>query len=100
MKLQLDPLLTVIVNSLQYKKQIWNLTNQMKKQIKKHLNATKSIGEKLKTKGLGFLVSFFYVICKISNINMRTEQHLAQTSCTELTLPSFLKTLPREPWKA
>ena len=68
----------------------------MKKQNKKDQNA-KSIGEKLKTKGLGFLVSFFYVICKISNINMRTEQHLAQTSCTELTLPSFLKTLPREP---
>ena len=49
----------------------------MKKQNKKHQNA-ESIGEKLKTKGLMFFVSFFHVICKISN--------LAQASCTELTL--------------
>ena len=36
---------------------IWNLANHMKKQNKKHQNA-KSIGEKLKTKGLMFFVSF------------------------------------------
>ena len=46
----------------------------------------KSIGEKLKTKGLLFFVSFFYVICKISNFDMWTTKHLAQASYTELTL--------------
>ena len=35
-----------------------NLANHMKKQDKKRQNA-KSIGEKLKTKGLMFFVSFF-----------------------------------------
>ena len=57
----------------------------MKKQNKKPQNA-KSIGEKLKTKSLMFFVSFFHVIRKISNSNMWTEKHLAQASCTELTL--------------
>ena len=58
----------------------------MKKQNKKHPNA-RSIGEKLKTKSLMFFVSFFFhVICKMSNFNMRTAKHLAQASCTELTL--------------
>ena len=56
----------VAVKSTQYKKlapnvhihKIWNLANHMKKQNKKHQNA-KSIGEKLKSKGLMFFVSFF-----------------------------------------
>ena len=38
--------------------EIWNLANHMKKQNKNHQIA-KSIGEKLKTKGLMFFVSFF-----------------------------------------
>ena len=34
-----------------------------------------------------FFVSFFFhVICKISNFNVWTAEHLAQASCTELTL--------------
>ena len=40
-----------------------------------------------KTKGLKFFVSFFFhVICKVSNFNMWTANHLAQASCAELTL--------------
>ena len=70
---------------------IWNLANHMKKQNKKHQNA-KSIGEKLKTKGLMLFVSFFHVICKISNSNMWTARHLVQASCTELTLSIKRKT--------
>ena len=46
---------------------IFNLANHMKN--KKHQNA-RFIGEKLKTKSLMFFVSFFNVICKISNFNM------------------------------
>ena len=52
---------------------IWNLANHIKKQNKNHQNA-ESIGEKLKTKGLMFFVSFlscvlhdfkfWYVNCK------------------------------------
>ena len=41
----------------------------MKKQNKKHQN-TRFIDEKLKTKILMFFVSFFHVICKISDFNM------------------------------
>ena len=33
------------------------------------------------------LFQFFHVIWKISNFNMWTAKHLAQASCTELTLP-------------
>ena len=57
----------------------------MKKQNKKHQNA-RFIGEKLKTTSLMFFVSFFHVICKISNFNMCTAKHLAQAPCPELTL--------------
>ena len=32
------------------------------------------------------LFDFFHMICKISRFNMRTAKHLAQASCTELTL--------------
>ena len=57
----------------------------MRKLNKKYQNAN-SIGEKLKiTKGLMFFVSFFHVICKISNFNMSTTKHLAQASSTEFT---------------
>ena len=61
------------------------LPTTWKKQNKKHQNA-RSIDEKLQTKSLMFFVSFFYVICKISNFNMWTAKHLVQASCTELTL--------------
>ena len=35
---------------------------------------------------LMLLVLFFHVVCKISNFDMWTAKHLAQASCTELTL--------------
>ena len=66
---------------------IWNLANHMKKWNKEHqtlsfqfFNNNSSI--------LMFFVSFFHVVWKISNSNMWTRKHLAQVSCTELTLPS------------
>ena len=58
---------------------------QTKTKNQKHKNA-KSFGKKLKTKSLMFFVSFFHIICKISNFNLWTAKHLAQASCTELTL--------------
>ena len=60
----------------------------MKKQNKKCQNVRFN-DEKLKTKSLMFLVSFFHVFCKISNFNMWTAKYLAQASCTELTLLFF-----------
>ena len=39
-----------------------------------------------KLKSLMFFASFFHVIYKISNFNLWTAKHLAQASCTELTL--------------
>ena len=52
----------------------------------------RSIDQKLKTKGLMFFnYFFFHVICKISNFDMQTAKHLAQASCTELTLTLTLK---------
>ena len=33
---------------------------------------------------------FFHVVCKISNFDMWTAKHLAQASCTELTLPTLV----------
>ena len=56
---------------------IRNLVKHMKNQNKTHQNST-PIDEKLKTKSL--------MICKISNFNTGTAKHLAQASCTELTL--------------
>ena len=35
-------------------------------------------------------VLFFHVVCKISSYNVWTAKHLAQVSCTELTLPEKL----------
>ena len=68
---------------------IWNLANHMKKQNKKHQKA-RLIDEKMKTKSLMFFVYFFHVICKILNSNMWTTKHLAQASCTELTLTNLI----------
>ena len=74
---------------------IWNLANHIKKQNKKHQD-TRSIDKKLETKSLMFLVSFFHVICKII---LWTAKHLAQASCTELTLPKQLSIpLNKLPW--
>ena len=59
-------LVRLVVKSTQYKKLAPNalrftyLANHMKKLNKKHQNA-KSIGEQLKTKGLMFFVSFFFM---------------------------------------
>ena len=67
---------------------IWNLANHMKKQNKKHQKAA-SIGKKLKNGKLRvwrFLFHFLHVICTISNSNTWTAKHLANLSCTELTL--------------
>ena len=52
------------------------------------------IDEKLKTKSLVFFVSIFSVICKISNFNMWTAKHLAQGSCTDVTLSIQLTPIP------
>ena len=51
----------------------------------KHQNA-KSFGKNWKLRVWCSLFYFFHVICKISNSNMYTTKHLAQASCTELTL--------------
>ena len=45
----------------------------------------------------------FYVVCKISNFNMWTAKHLAQASCTELTLkqtamPLYLDSIFETVW--
>ena len=81
------------VKSTQYKKLVpnalrftyWNLKSckPHEKQNKKHQNA-RYIGEILRV--WCSLFHIFHVICKISNFNMWTEEHLAQASCTELTL--------------
>ena len=52
----------------------------------KNIKSARFIDEKLKTKSLMFFITFFHVICKISNFIMWTAKHLAQVSCTELTL--------------
>ena len=39
---------------------------------------------------LMFFVMFFSVVLKIQNSNMWTAKHLAQASCTEFTLPTWL----------
>ena len=53
---------------------IWNLGNHMKNIKNWKLRVWCS------------LFHFFHVICKISNFNIWTAKHLAQASCTELTL--------------
>ena len=85
------------VKSTQYKKlapnALW-FTYQDLKSCKSHAkNETKNI--KLLVFNfspillLGF-VPFFHGVCKISNLNMWTTKHLAQASCTELTLKTSL----------
>jgi hypothetical protein len=65
----------------------------VKKQNKKHQNDS-SIGEKLKNKSLMLFVSFFHLISNIKNLNKSPAKHLAQASCTELTLTAKLKVFP------
>ena len=61
---------------------IRNLVKHMKKQNNK-TSKYYIYWWKLKTKGLMF---FVHAICKIPNFNLWTAKHLAQASCTELTL--------------
>jgi len=46
-----------------------------------------------------YFFHFFHVICKISNFNMWTAKHLAQVSCTELTLTQKKKHFTFQPSK-
>ena len=69
---------------------IWNLANHMNKQNKKHQKA-RSLVKNWKLRVWCSLFYFFHVICKISNFNMWTPKHLAQASCTELTLKVKIK---------
>ena len=67
---------------------VWNLANPMKKQNKKHQNAT-YVDLLVKNWKLRVWCSFFHfihLICEISNFDMWTAKHLAQASFTELTL--------------
>ena len=71
------------LKSTQYKKLAPNnlqFTCKNLNSCKPHEKKAKSIGEKLKTKGRMFFVSFF------SNFNMWTAKHLGKASCTEVTL--------------
>ena len=60
--------------------------NHMKNQNKNHQN-TKSIGKKLKTKGLIFFVSFFSCDLQDFKYQYVDHKHLGQASCTKFTLP-------------
>ena len=50
------------------------------------LQIARYIGKKWKLRVRCSLFDSFHVICKISNFNVWTNKHLAQASCTELTL--------------
>ena len=65
--------------------EIWNLTNHMKKWNKEHQTLSFQFFIN-KSSILMLFVLFFQVVCKISNFIMWTAKHLAQASCTELTL--------------
>ena len=62
---------------------IWNFANHMKKRNKEHQTLSFQFFTN-RFSILMFFVFFFHVVCKISNSN----KHLAQASCTELTLGS------------
>ena len=66
---------------------IWNLAKHLRNKTM-NIKMLKSIGKKLKAtglKGLILFVSFFHMICKITNFDIWTAKHLAEASCTELT---------------
>ena len=65
--------------------EICNLANHMKKWNKEHQTFSFQFFTN-RFSILMFLVLFFHLVCKISNFNMWTAKHLAQASCTELTL--------------
>ena len=65
---------------------IWNLANHMKNKTK-NIKMLDLLVKNWKITVWCFLFHFFHVICKISNFNLWTAKHLAQASCTELTLP-------------
>ena len=62
---------------------IWSLENHMKKWNEAHQTYSFQFFTNIFSI-LMFL--FFYVVCKISNFKMWTAKHLAQASCSELTL--------------
>ena len=64
---------------------IWNLANPLKKWNKEY--QTLSFQFFINNYSLLMLfVLFFHVVCKISSFNIWTAKHLAQVSCTELSL--------------
>jgi hypothetical protein len=66
---------------------IWNLASHMKKWSKEHQTLSfQGVFLVNKSSILMLFVLFFHVVCKILNLNKWTEKHLAQASCTELTL--------------
>ena len=69
------------------KTKVWNLANHMKKWSKKHQTLSFQFFIS-KSSILMLFVLFFHVVCKISNFYKWTAKHLAQASCTELTLSS------------
>ena len=75
---------------------IWNLANCMEKQnITNHL-----LMKNWKLRVWCCLFHFFHVMCKILNLIMWTTKHLAQASCTELTLlTSLLRYADLVVWK-
>ena len=83
------------IKSTEYKKfasnacgshiKIWNLANHLKEMKQKHQTLSFQFFIN-KSNILMFFVLFFHVVCKISNFYMWTAKHLAQASCTELTL--------------
>ena len=64
---------------------IWNLKITWKKWNKEHQTLSFQFLIN-KSSILMFFVLFLHVVCEISNFNMWTTKHLAQGSCTELTL--------------
>ena len=67
---------------------IWNLANHMKK-LTKSIKILDLLIKNWKLRFWWSLFHFFHVICKISNFNMWTAKHLAQASCTELSLLTY-----------
>ena len=69
---------------------IWNLANHMKKNETKNIRPLVFSLSPIDLAILMYFVLFFHVVCKISNFNMWTVEHLVKISCTELTLLSLI----------
>ena len=85
---------TLYLKSTQYKKlapnALWFTSCKSHEKIKQRTSDSSFQFFINKSITLMFFVLFFHVVCKISNFNMWTTKHLAQASCTELTLNFFL----------